>query len=58
MEDSKLKNFLGVKETPANVNTNVNNRVLTEHNGLLERIDRKVVTSEGKQLLKEVIHES
>ena len=58
MENEKLKNFIGVKETSAPVNTNVNNRVLTEHNGLLERIDRKVVTSEGKQLLKEQLFES
>lgn len=49
MENDKLKKFLKKEQE---------NNIIDERDGLLERVDKKFVTKDGKMLLKEQLHET
>jgi hypothetical protein len=53
--EDKLNSFLGKKEEKKS-KKDLNNgiQIIKEKDGLLERIDKKFVTEDGKQLLTEV----
>lgn len=38
--------------------SNENNRMISENDGLMERFDKKLVNKNGKQLIREQLHES
>lgn len=49
-----INQFLGEKEKePNSENENVKKKVIEERSGLIERVDRTLVTNDGRQLLRE-----
>jgi hypothetical protein len=55
--NDKLSAFLGkkdVKKSRKNINNDNGTKIIQEKDGLLERIDVKFITEDGKQLLTEV----
>lgn len=56
MENTKekgLNDFLGTEDDAKKTEKNVKNVVLDEREGLIERVDKVLVTKDGKQLLRE-----
>jgi hypothetical protein len=53
-KENALNQFLGEKTSEPNVeNENTKKKVLDEREGLIERVDKILVTKDGKQLLRE-----
>jgi hypothetical protein len=53
-KENALNQFLGEKiNEPNNENENTKKKVLDEREGLIERVDKILVTKDGKQLLRE-----
>jgi hypothetical protein len=60
MKEDKLKNFLDNKEEVKHSNEEFDidgEQTISQKDGLIERVDVKFVTKEGKQLLKEQLFE-
>lgn len=60
MDKNTLKKFVGnqdVNNKNKNEDDNIDETTISTKDGLLERIDKKLVTKEGKQLLKEQLYE-
>lgn len=56
MENTKekgLNDFLGTEEDDEQLEKDAKNVVLDEREGLIERVDRILITKDGKQLLRE-----
>jgi hypothetical protein len=61
MENNALDNFLQNNEDKLASNGKKivkKNEVLKEKDGLFERVDKKFIVEDGRQLLKEQLHES
>lgn len=57
----KLENFLNKsnkKNQDNQINSDENQRIISENDGLMERFDKKLVNKSGKQLIREQLHES
>lgn len=53
-EEQALNDFLGSEEAKENNQENNNKKVvMDEREGLIERVDKVLVTKDGKQLLRE-----
>jgi len=53
-KENALDQFLGEKTNePNDENENTKKKVLDEREGLIERVDKILVTKDGKQLLRE-----
>lgn len=53
-KENALNQFLGEKINEPNIqNENTKKKVLDEREGLIERVDKILVTKDGKQLLRE-----
>lgn len=60
MKEDKLKNFLDKKEETNQSKLDIDidgEQTIVPKDGLIERVDVKFVTKEGKQLLKEQLFE-
>lgn len=52
-KEQALNDFLGTEENETKKNKDSKNVVLDEREGLIERVDKVLVTKDGKQLLRE-----
>ncbi len=57
MNNEKLKNFIAKGNSKEQKNSQIDEQEILQRDGLLERVDKKLVTKDGKQLLKEQLFE-
>lgn len=59
MNTNKLKAFISAteKNKSEEINPNDNPIIINQKDGLIERVDRKIIDTNGRQLLKEQLFE-
>ncbi len=57
MNNFKLKEFIAQNNGKNPKNEQLDEKEISQKDGLLERVDKKLVTKDGKQLLREQLHE-
>ena len=57
MKNEKLKGFINKQNDKTTKNREFDEKEISLRDGLLERVDKKLVTKDGKQLLKEQMFE-